>query len=317
MKESPYKRILVTGATGFLGRHILSALQRELKTEVTGVGRKDFDLLKQGQAEAMLEKFKPDAVVHLAARVGGIIANKKYPADFFYDNILMNTLTFNACYKAGVKKFLTLMGGCSYPAKSPSPIPEGQMWEGYPQAESASYSVAKKLVLVQSNAYRQQHGFNSVVLIPGNVYGEFDNFNEEYSHVIPALIRRFIEAKEKSAPVIVCYGSGRPTRDFVYAGDVAAVIPWFLLSYNCSEPVNISSGTRITIKELAETIREVTGFQGAINWDTSKPDGQMDKIFSVKRLHEQGLNCPTELKAGLRKTTEWFFKARKEGTVRL
>jgi GDP-L-fucose synthase len=317
MKESPYKRILVTGATGFLGRHIVPALRSELKAEIIGVGRKDFDLLKQGQAEAMLEKFKPDAVIHLAARVGGIIANKKYPADFFYDNVILNTLTLEASYKAGVKKFLTLMGGCAYPAKSPSPIPEEHMWEGYPQVEAAPYSIAKKIVLVQADSYRRQHGFNAVVVIPGNVYGEFDNFNEEYAHVIPALIRRFIEAKEKNAPSIACFGSGRPTRDFVYAGDVAALIPWFLLNYNTSEPVNISSGTRITIKELSETIREVTGFQGAMSWDTSKPDGQMDKIFSVKRLHELGLNCPTKLKDGLRKTADWFIKARKEGTVRL
>ena len=317
MKESPYKRILVTGATGFLGRHIAPALQNELNAEILGVGRKDFDLLQQGQAEAMLNKFKPDAVVHLAARVGGIIANKKYPADFFYDNILMNTLTFDACYKAGVKKLLTLMGGCSYPAKAASPIGEDQMWNGYPQPESAAYSVAKKMMLVQSNAYRQQHGYDSVVLIPGNVYGEFDNFNEEYSHVIPALIRRFLEAKERNAPTIACYGSGRPTRDFVYAGDVAALIPWFLLNYSTSEPVNISSGTRISIKELSETIKDATGYQGAITWDTSKPDGQVDKIFSVERLHKLGLNCPTSLKDGLRKTVAWFLTARKEGAVRL
>lgn len=317
MQASPYKRILVTGATGFLGRHIVPALQRELKAEILGVGRKDFDLLRQGQAEAMLKKFKPDAVVHLAARVGGIIANKKYPADFFYDNILLNTMTFDACYKAGVKKFLTLMGGCSYPAKAPSPIGEDQMWDGYPQPESAPYSVAKKMVLVQSESYRCQHGFNSVALIPGNVYGEHDNFNEEYAHVIPALVRRFIEAKEKGVQGIACFGSGRPTRDFVYAGDVAALIPWFLLNYNTSEPVNISSGTRITIRELSETVREVTGFQGAITWDTSKPDGQLDKIFSVERLHKLGLNCPTPLRTGLAKTAEWFTRARKEGTVRL
>ena len=317
MKKSPYQRILVTGATGFLGQHIVSALRKELDTEIIGVGRKDFDLLNPGQAEVMLERFKPDAVVHLAARVGGIIANKKYPADFFYDNILMNTLTFDACFKAGVKKFLTLIGGCSYPAKAASPIAEDQMWNGYPQPESAAYSVAKKMLLVQSNAYRQQHGFNSVVLIPGNVYGEYDNFNEEYSHVIPALVRRFLEAKEKGAPTIACYGSGRPTRDFVYAGDVAAVIPWFLLNYDTSEPVNISTGTRITIRELSETIRDVTGFRGAIVWDTSKPDGQMDKIFAIDRLRQLGLNCPTLLKDGLRKTVEWFLHARKEGTVRL
>ncbi len=317
MNDSPYKKILVTGATGFLGRHIVPALRHELNAEVVGVGRKDFDLLKPGSAEAMLATFKPDAVIHLAARVGGIIANKKYPADFFTDNIMMNTVTFNACHKAGVKKFLTLIGGCSYPAKAASPIGEDQMWNGYPQPESAAYSVAKKMLLVQSDAYRQQYGFNSIVLIPGNVYGEYDNFNEEYSHVIPALIRRFTEAKEKNAPSIACFGSGRPTRDFVYAGDVAAVIPWFLLNYDRSEPVNISTGTRITIQELSETIKEATGYPGAITWDTSKPDGQIDKIFSVERLHKLGLNCPTPLKDGLRKTVAWFLAARKEGSVRL
>ena len=317
MNDSPYKKILVTGATGFLGRHIVPALRRELNAEVVGVGRKDFDLLKPGSAEAMLAKFKPDAVVHLAARVGGIIANKKYPADFFYDNLMMNTVMLDASYKAGIRKFLTLMGGCAYPAKAPSPIPEELMWEGYPQSEAAPYSVAKKVVLVQSDSYRRQFGFNSVVLIPGNVYGEYDNFNEEYAHVIPALVRRFIEAKEKNAPAIACFGSGRPTRDFVYAGDVAAVIPWFLLNYDSSEPVNISSGTRITIKELSETIKEATGYPGAITWDTSKPDGQIDKIFSVERLHKLGLQCPTTLKDGLRKTVAWFLAARKEGSVRL
>jgi GDP-L-fucose synthase len=265
----------------------------------------------------MLDKFKPDAVIHLAARVGGIIANAKYPADFFYENIVINTHMFDAAYRAGVKKFLTTIGGCSYPAKVPSPIHEDSMWDGYPQMESAPYSIAKKMMLVQSEAYRRQHGFNSVVLIPGNLYGEYDNFDEEYSHVIPALIRRFLEAKEKGASSIACYGSGRPTRDFVYVGDVAALIPWFLLNYHASEPVNISSGTRTTIRELSETVREVVGFQGEITWDTSKPDGQMDKIFSVERLHQLGLNCPTRLKDGLRKTVDWFLKARNEKTVRL
>jgi GDP-L-fucose synthase len=317
MQTSPYKRILVTGATGFLGRHVLSTLRSELKTEIIGVGRRDFDLLIKGQADTMLETVRPDALVHLAARVGGIIADMRYPADFFYENLFINTTLFDAAYRAGVKKFLTTIGGCSYPAKAPSPIREESMWDGYPQMESAPYSIAKKVMLVQSEAYRRQHGFNSVVLIPGNIYGEYDNFNEEYSHVIPALIRRFLEAKEKGSPTITCYGSGRPMRDFVYAGDVAALIPWFLLNYDISETVNISTGTRITIRELAETVKKVTGFQGAITWDTSKPDGQMDKIFSVERLHKLGLNCPTTLQAGLRKTMDWFSRARGEGTVRL
>ena len=317
MQASIYQRILVTGATGFLGRHIVPALQSEIKAEIISVGQKDFDLLKQGQAEAMLDQFRPDAVVHLAAHVGGIIANKKYPANFFYNNVMINTMTFEACFKAGVKKFLTLIGGCAYPAKASSPIAEEKMWEGYPQPESAPYSIAKKIVLTQAESYRRQYGFNAVVLIPGNVYGEYDNFNEEYSHVIPALIRRFIESREKGTPHITCFGSGRPTRDFVYAGDVAAVIPWFLLNYNTSEPVNISSGTRITIRELSETIKESTGFRGAIHWDTSKPDGQMDKIFSPERLHKLGLNCPMPLKTGLKKTVTWFIQARKEKAVRL
>ncbi len=317
MQNSPYKKILVTGATGFLGPHVMSALKAQLKAEIIGVGRKDFDLLKPGEAERMLEKIKPDAVVHLAARVGGIIADMTYPADFFYENLFINTTVFEASFRAGIKKFVTAMGGCAYPARAPSPIAETAMWDGYPQFESAPYSIAKKVIIVQSESYRRQHGFNSVVLIPGNIYGEHDNFNEEYSHVIPAMIRRFLEAKEKGAPTITCYGSGKPTRDFVYAQDVADLFPWFLLNYDSSDTVNISTGTRITIRELAETVREVTGYQGQILWDTSKPDGQMDKIFSVERLHKLGLNCPTTLKEGLRKTMDWFAKARVEGTVRL
>lgn len=329
MAVSPYKRVLVTGAHGFLGRHIVPALKSRLAlyhapglgtglaAEVVAVSRKDYDLLKPGQPEKMLADLRPDAVIHLAAKVGGIIANRDYPADFYYENVVLNTLTFDACFRAGVRKFVGLIGGCSYPSTAPSPIPEEQMWNGYPQAEAAPYSIAKRILLVQSDSYRRQHQFNSIVLIPGNVYGEHDNFNPEYAHVIPALIRRFIEAKEGGQGSITCFGSGRPARDFVYAGDVAALIPWFLLNYNSGEPVNISSGTRITIKELAETIRRLTGFQGELLWDASKPDGQMDKIFAVKRLHALGLDCPTPLEDGLRKTVDWFIRARREGTVRL
>lgn len=317
MMASPYKRILVTGATGFLGQHILPAIRSAIGTEIIGVSSKDYDLRDPAQAENMLREIAPDAVVHLASYVGGIIANKKYPADFVYNNLMINTVTFHACFRHGVRRFLTLIGGCSYPARAPSPIREEQMWDGYPQPESAPYSVAKKMLLVLSEAYRRQHGFDSSVLIPGNVYGEHDNFNEEYAHVIPALIRRFIEAKESGASHVVCYGSGRPTRDFVYAGDVARLIPWFLLNYHSSDPVNISTGTRVSIRELAETIRRVTGYTGEIQWDTSKPDGQMDKIFAVDRLHQLGMACSTTLEEGLRRTVDWFLRARKEGAVRL
>ncbi len=313
-----YQRILVTGATGFLGHHIVPALRRAFPAaDLIAVGRRQCDLLQPGAADRLLADTRPDAVVHLAARSGGIEDNRLRPADYFYENLTINTATFHAAFRAGVRKFLTLMGGCSYPAKAVSPIGEDQMWNGFPQMESAGYSVAKKVILVQSWAYRVQHGFNSVVLIPGNVYGEYDNFNLTQAHVIPALIRKYIEARDRGDADIVAWGTGRPTRDFVYAGDVAATIPWFLANYDSSEPVNISSGTRISIRELAETVARVVGFHGVIRWDTSKPDGQMDKIFDVTRLRSLGLSCPTPLEEGLRRTVAWFEQARHEGTVRL
>jgi GDP-L-fucose synthase len=275
--------------------------------------------LRNGAAtEVLLKNTKPELVVHLAAKVGGIIANAKYPADFFTENMLININVFEACRKtSGVKKLVTFMGGCSYPAKARSPISEDQMWEGFPQIESAPYSTAKKMLLVQSFAYRKQYGLNSIVLIPGNVYGEYDNFNYEYAHVIPAMIRRFVEAKENKAKEIICYGSGKPTRDFVYAGDVAELVPWFIKNYDVSDPINISSGSRTSIKELAETVASLTDYSGDIKWDVSKPDGQLDKIFDVSKLKAAGLSCKTALCDGLKKTIEWFVVARKQGNVRL
>jgi GDP-L-fucose synthase len=312
-----FSKILVTGASGFLGAHVVSALREQTDAEIVAVRRSDFDLLEPMETKRMLREIQPDAVVHLAAKVGGIIANKDYPAEFFFENNVINTHLLDACYRAGVKKLVTFMGGCSYPATARSPIDEDQMWAGYPQPESAPYSIAKKMLLVQSDAYRRQYSFNSIVLIPGNLYGEHDNFNWEYAHVIPAMIRRFIEARESAAPTLTCYGSGKPTRDFVYAADVARLVPWFLAHYNSSAPVNLSTGTRITIRELAETIKAVTGYAGEITWDTSKPDGQMDKIFAVDRLRTLGLSCDTPLALGLEKTMDWFLHARTTGTVRL
>lgn len=312
-----FRRILVTGATGFLGHHIVPVLREHFRAEIVAVGSRDYDLLQPGAPERMMRDVNPDCVVHLAAKSGGILDNKERPADYFYTNLVINTHTFHAAFRHGVKKFVTFIGGCSYPAHAVSPISEDQMWNGYPQIESAGYSVAKKMLLTQSWAYRVQHGFNSIVLIPGNVYGEWDNFNFQQAHVIPALIRRYIEAQERGDPFVTNFGTGRPTRDFVYAGDVARLIPWFILNYDSSEPVNISTGTRISIRELAETVKKVTGYTGEIRWDTSKPDGQMDKIFDVTRLRQLGLSCPTPLEQGLQRTVAWFREARRTGNVRL
>lgn len=313
----PFKRILVTGATGFLGRHIVPAIRAAATGDVIGVGRRDWDLLEPANIRRMLADVKPDAVVHLAARSGGIITNKARPADFFYENAVMNTHMLHESFKAGALKFLSLMGGCSYPASAVSPIGEDQMWNGFPQIESAGYSVAKKMLLVQSWAYRVQHGFNSVVLIPGNVYGEWDNFRLDEAHVIPAMIRKFVEARDSGAASVTVFGTGRPTRDFVYAGDVAATIPWFLARYDSSDPVNISTGTRVSILDLAAMIKRVVGFQGAVEWDSSKPDGQMDKIFDVRRLRALGLSCGTPLEQGLERTAAWFEQAVRKGEVRI
>jgi GDP-L-fucose synthase len=313
-----FNKILVTGAPGFLGHHIVPVLRAAFPAAaVVPVGRQAYELLEPAAVARMFRDIQPDCVVHLAGKSGGIVDNRQRPADYFYNNLAMNTTVLHEAWRAGVKKVLSLMGGCSYPATAASPIGESQMWNGFPQIDSAGYSVAKKMLLVQSWAYRQQHGFNSVVLVPGNLYGEWDNFNLTQAHVIPALLRKYLEAEERGQAEIVAFGTGRPTRDFVYAGDVAATIPWFLQNYDSSEPVNISSGTRITIRELAETIKAVTGFQGQIRWDTTQTDGQMDKIYDVTKLHALGLNCPTPLRVGLEKTLAWFLRARAEGTVRL
>ncbi|MDD5482825.1 MAG: GDP-L-fucose synthase [Kiritimatiellae bacterium] len=316
-QKPEFHRILVTGADGFLGHHIVPVLQNGFATEIFTPGRSDYDLLSPGAPEKMMADLRPDCVVHLAAKSGGIMDNRRQQADYYFENVVMNTHVFHAAFRAGVKKFLALMGGCSYPAAAVSPIGEDQMWNGFPQPESAGYSMAKKMLLVQSWAYRQQHGFNSITLIPGNVYGEWDNFNLTRAHVIPALIRKCVEAKENGSPFIAAAGTGKPVRDFVYAADVAALIPWFLVNYDTSDPINISTGTRTSIRELAEIVKTTAGYPGEIRWDSSQPDGQADKIFSPARLHQLGLQCPTPLAEGLRRTVAWFLENRSKGTARL
>ncbi len=310
--------ILVTGATGFLGRHIVPVLSRRYpQAELVPLSSKDYDLTEQEQVRRMFAEHRPDWVVALAGYVGGIGANLAYPADFFYRNLVIQTLTIHEAWKAGAKKLLTVMGGCSYPATASSPISEDQMWEGLPAFESTPYSVAKKMALIQSEAYRRQYGFNSIVLIPGNVYGEWDNFEVENSHVVPATIRKFFEAARDGSPEVEMWGSGKPTRDFVYAGDIAELFPYFLEKYDTSETINLSTSRSTSIRELAETVKELTGYRGRIAWNTSKPDGKIFKIFDNRRLKELGLDCPTPLRKGLERTVRWFAENYDRGTVRL
>jgi GDP-L-fucose synthase len=311
------ERVVVTGATGFLGRHLLPILQERYgQRAVRGLSSRDYDLMDPMQVQRMFDDIAPNIVVHLAAYSGGIGANRTYPGDFFYRNILLTALMFEEASKRGVRKLVYPMGGCSYPATATSPIDEGQMWLGYPQEESAGYSMAKKMGIVASRAYRAQHGLSSVVLVPGNMYGEYDNYRESESHVVPAMIRRFLEAKRERRDRVMMWGTGTPVRDFVYAGDVAATFPFFVEEHDASEPVNVSSGTRTSIRELANTIAELTGYAGSIVWDSTKPDGQMVKLFDVSKMWALDLACPTNLRDGLARTIAWFernYDARGDG----
>ena len=302
--------ILVTGAGGFLGSHLCEALTSRGLTYARPA-HAEFDLLEQSDVRAMFQAHRPTVLFHLAGYVGGIWANKTRPADFFYRNALLNVMTLHEAYLAGVEKVICVMGGCSYPAHAPNPINETSMWEGYPQAESAAYSVAKKMLIVQSEAYRAQYGFNSIVMVPGNVYGPYDNFNLQDSHVIPALIRKVYEATRDGVPALTMWGSGQPVRDFIYARDAADALVRAAECYDSSEIINISSGQPTTIKALVEAVVRLTAFTGEVIWDTSKPDGQMFKGFDVTRMRERlGYTPPTPLEEGLQRTITWFEENR-------
>lgn len=306
--------LLLTGATGFLGRNALEVLSRTY--DVRPVSRRDHDLLDPAAVRAMFRDARPEAVVHLAGLVGGIGANLARPADFCHQNLLMNTLVIHEASLAGVKKLVAMVGGCSYPANAPHPIPETALWQGYPQAENAPYSTAKRMVPVLLEAYASQYGLRSAVAIPGNVYGPHDNFSLETGHVVPAMIRRFHEAAVSGAGSVTCWGSGRPVRDFLYAGDLAACLPFLLEEYEGPEPLNIARGEATSIRVLAEAAAAVTGFSGEIRWDTSRPDGQEEKILDVTRMRALGLDCPTPLEEGLRLTLEWYLDNLEHGVRR-
>ena len=303
------KRILVTGASGFLGSNLKFAFENnQKKYDCIYVTSSDYDLKLLSEASKMVREHKPEVVIHLAALSGGIGANTARPADFFFENSLFVTNVFQACALENVHEVIYTMGGCSYPNSAVSPISEDQMWEGIPQGNSSAYSIAKKMGIIAGEAYKKQYGLKTKVLIPGNLYGKYDNYNLNDSHVIPALIRKFHEAKLSKKDAVYLWGTGTPIRDFVYADDVASIIVDMIDVEALSSPVNISSGVGISIRKLSELVAKIVGYEGLLDWDTSKPDGQKEKVFDVTLLNGMGFHCETSLEKGLSHTYEWFSK---------
>lgn len=301
------KRVCVTGGAGFLGSFILEKLAERGAKDVFVPRIEDYDLTVEQDQGRMLDDAKPDMIIHLAALAGGIGANRARPAEFFYKNLMMGVPLMHKAWEKGVGKFVAIGTICAYPKFTPIPFREENLWEGYPEETNAPYGLAKKMLLVQSQAYREQYGFNSIYLLPVNLYGPRDNFNLETSHVIPALIRKCVEAQQRGDGQIVVWGTGFPTREFLYAGDAAEGILLAAENYNGSEPVNLGSGMEISIKDLVELIVTLTGFEGKIVWDKTKPDGQPRRALDVKRARDLfGFEAQTPFEEGLRNTIEYF-----------
>ena len=305
------KRICVTGGAGFLGQHLVRNLQSKGAHDIFIPRYPEYDLVKGEDIARMLADAQPDIIIHLAAHVGGIGANLARPAEFFYDNLMMGVQLMHQAWQRGVEKVVALGTICAYPKFTPIPFKEENLWDGYPEETNAPYGLAKKMLLVQSQAYRQQYGFNSIFLLPVNLYGPGDNFDPASSHVIPALIRKCVEAKEHGADEIVAWGDGSPTREFIYVEDAAEGIALATQYYNRSDPVNIGSSFEISIKELTELIARLTGFEGQVRWDTSKPNGQPRRKLDTTRAKEYfGFSAKTNFEDGLRKTINWYLANR-------
>ena len=301
------KRVVVTGGSGFLGSHLTGKLADRGAAHVFVPRRKDYDLRVLENIRRLLRDTKADVVLHLAAVVGGIGANREHPAQFFYDNLMMGVPLLHESWVARVKKFVAVGTICSYPKQTPIPFREENIWNGYPEETNAPYGLAKKMLLVQSQAYRQQYGFNSIFLMPVNLYGPRDNFDLSSSHVIPALIRKCIEAKDRGETEIKVWGDGSPTREFLYVEDAAEGILLAAERYDGSEPVNLGSSKEISIKELVELIAKLTGFVGRIVWDPSKPNGQPRRCLDTSRAQEAfGFRAGMMFEEGLNRTIEWY-----------
>ena len=305
------KRICVTGGLGFLGSHLIDRLKKRGCKNVFIADRDKYDLTKESEIIRMYDEIKPDIVIHLAAVVGGIGANREHPGSFYYLNMVMGAMLIEQARLHKIEKFVALGTICAYPKFTPVPFKETDLWLGYPEETNAPYGLAKKMMMVQLQAYRQEYDFHGIYLLPVNLYGPRDNFDDRSSHVIPALIKKCVEAKEKGLDSIEVWGTGKATREFFYVEDAAEAIALAAERYDGTEPVNLGAGFEISIKDLVELIAKLTGFEGKIVWDSSKPDGQPRRCLDTTRAKEFfGFEAHTNFEEGLKKTIEWYRENR-------